>query len=239
MATVLGMLFFVGILFTCIIPLFIYVNKLNSYYYRAMTETREFDLDRGRESIDVYAYPLSDPINEINVYIKNRSPFSVDVVRVWTNNYSHVRWQKIPAMDDCIIESIQVELTETKPFYIKVSTARGNSFSSFTNPLYYKSDGEGSWSGGMGFTIQIVIETPPPQNQRFFHISVTDYGDFTYESDVVKKSRESSCFTAVAVPLQGTYHVTVTENQTPIPVTPESVTVTLSQRSQFVYAEAP
>ena len=243
MATVLGMLIFVGILFTCVIPLFLYINKVNSYYDRAATEIRQFDQDREGEWIDVYAYPSGDPPDKLNIYIKNLRPLSVKIVRVWINDDKFNFSFQIRAMETRTMEPIEVGLTETKAFYIKVMTARGNAFSSFTNPLYYVADG-GGWSGGTSFTIQIVIETLPPLRQRVFHVTVADDMDpanveFFYEAYVVKRALETTCFTAVTVPLDGDYYVTIEAVETGgAIITNKLVTVTTTERSQFLHVPA-
>jgi len=234
MSTVLGTLFFVGILFTSVIPLFLYVNKVNSYYDTAVTEMRQFDQDRERERIDVYAYPFNKTSSQINVYIKNRCPLSVKIVRVWVNDDKFEFSFEIPAMGDGTIENIEIQI-ETKAYYITVMTARGNTFSSYTNPLYY-TVGEG-WSGGMGFTIQVVIQTST-QATRFFKVNVTGPSSFTYHSDVLKRPHESSCLAVVTVTLEGEYHVRVKEGTNSIPVTPEYVYVDFGTPSRWVYANA-
>jgi len=243
MSTILGVLFFVGILFTCVIPLFIYVNKLNSYYYRAMTETREFDQDKESERIDVYAYPTSQS-GLLNIYIKNKSPLPVKIIRIWINDNLNNRTCKIPGMVGQTIESVNIsDMLPTDPgnsssFNIKVMTATGNSIASLTNTLYYtagETQGEGDWAGGMGFTIQVVIETPQ-EGTRFFHINITGPSEFTYEADVVKRPHESSCFAVVTVTEAGEYNIEVKEGTNPLIVTPNPVTLDQNMRSQWVYA---
>ena len=85
LATVLGTLIFVGILFTCVIPLFLYVNTVNSYYEKAVAEMRQFDQRHEMEDLEVYAYP-NDGNTELNVYIRNRCALDVRVIRLWVNN---------------------------------------------------------------------------------------------------------------------------------------------------------
>ena len=239
MATVLGMLIFVGVLFTCVIPLFLYVNKVNSIYDTAVTRMRQFDQDRESERIDVYAYPSGNPPDKISIYVKNKRPLSVKIVRVWINDDPFNFSFQISAMEGRTIEPILVDLTESKAFYIKVMTSRGDLFSSFTNPLYYTSGDGGGWSGGMGLTVQIVIETVT-EPVRFFHINVTNLlatPPFIYTADVVKRAHESSCLTVVTVPYQATYLVTVTDNQG-ILLKETDVAVDLNNPSGFVHVDA-
>ena len=129
-------------------------------------------------------------------------------------------------------------------FNIKLTTTSGNGFSSLTNPLYYTTGetGEGGWSGGMGFTIQIVILTSK-EGTRFFHVNVTNLEgtlDFAYQADLVKRPHESSCFTVVTVLAEGDYSVAIKEKGAadPLPGSPFTVTLTQSKPSEWVYANA-
>lgn len=233
-STILGTLFFVGILFTCVIPLFLYVNQANSRYDKTVVELRYIDEEGERERLDVYAYPLSVESDTLNVYIKNRSPLAVNVVRVWVNDTPFDRVAEVPAMQEYTITAIPVQLPPPGVCYVftvKVTTARGNSFASFTNPLYYQ-DG---WRGGMGFTIHVVIGTAR-RGTYFFHVEVTGPSDFTYGEDAVKRPHESTCFTVVTVTLAGTYRVTVKEGERIWG--DQEVSVDLSQPARWVYVEA-
>jgi len=236
------MLIFIGVLFTCVIPLFLYVNKVNSVYDQVAVEMGRLDEDRRREQIDVYAYPVSEQSDSLNVYIKNRAPFMVKAVRVWVNDQPFNLSISIPAMN-YTIESIDVhDMLPVNPgdcrsFNVKVTTARGNGFSSLTNPLYYTAGEGGGWSGGVGFTIQVVIQVENPQGTRFFHVEVAGPSGFLYEADVVKRTKESSCFVMVPIAIMGDYYVTVMEGDAYI-LEDKLVTIDMSNPSQLVYAYA-
>lgn len=242
-ATILGMLIFIGVLFTCVIPLFLYVNQVNSFYDRTVVDMRQFDQNKERERIDVFAYPLSSPFDYfLNIYIKNKFPLLVKIVRVWVNDEYFEPSFEIPAMGDGLIEHINISdmlpgnAGEKKSFYIKVTTARGNSFSSFTNPLCY-TDGSG-WSGGTGLTIQVIIETSKT-GQCFFCVVVSGPPGFPdYFANVEKRPHESSCFTVVTVPYEGAYKVTVKWETGQIIEQDIPVSVDLSHPSQWVYVNA-
>jgi len=57
MSTILGMLIFIGILFTCVMPFFLYINEVNSLYDQTVVEMKQEDQNRALENIEVYAYP--------------------------------------------------------------------------------------------------------------------------------------------------------------------------------------
>lgn len=230
------MLIFIGVLFTCVIPLFLHVNQVNSVYDQTVVDMKRFDENREEERIDVYAYPLSTDSQFLNIYMMNKCPLSVKIVRVWVNNIPFEYSFDIPAMEDRTIESVDISkiLPNTEIFNIKVTTFRGKIFPSLSNPLYYR----GGWTGG-GLTIQIVVETQTIEKTRFFHIIVTDdcqgNPSYTYETDVVKRPHQSSCLAVATVYLTGTYYVTVKEAGVIIPPENQLVVVSQNNPSKWVY----
>lgn len=230
MATVLGTLIFIGILFTCAIPFYLRINQANTYYTQVVDEMRRFDEKRGMEDIDVYAYPLSETSNELNVYIKNRCALSVTIVTMWVNAVQHkgiLVNPTIPSMEDQTYGPIPVTPEEGEDFYIEVLTNRGNRFASLTNPLTYTG---GTWYGGLGLSINIVFGY-----HGYFHFVVEGPAE-TSEGDVYRPPH-SDVLKRVDVAIEGTYHVTVTPRHgTPVE---EDVFVSWSTPSVWVYIREP
>jgi len=215
MATILGMLIFVGALFTCVIPLFLYVNQVNNFYDQTVVEMKHLDEDREREQIDLYAYPLSQSSSNVSVYVKNKCPLTVQIVRIWVNDQLFESSLLVPAMKYNTTEPIDINamLPEegTKSFRVKVTTSRGNTFSSLTNPLYYTAGDGGGWSGGTGFAINIVIE-----GDWFSSYNIKVYNVANPEPPLCDEDvwlfLETSYFKRVDIPEPGTYHVTITQD---------------------------
>jgi hypothetical protein len=215
MATILGMLIFIGVMFTCVIPLFLYVNQVNSIYDQAVVEMRNIDHDRLVEKIDVYVYPINQSSSNVNVFAKSKSPFSVDILRVWINDdYFNVSLQ-VPGMGWNISESLNIgEMlpTEgTKSFKGQVTTSRGNTFSSLTGSLYYTA-GVG-WSSGGTLSIYVLIFSYSSGTSKF-QVTVTDVSPpptVVYDEQVVLLGFTEGYILKVDVPQPGTYRVTVTE----------------------------
>jgi len=244
-STVLGMLIFIGVLFTCVIPLFLYVNEVNNMYDRTVMEMKQFDEDRESELLDVYAYPLGENDTRICLYIKNKCPLPVTVKRVWINNYAFDLSFNISSMQFNTTSPIDIRSllpTEgTKDFKIKVTTTRGNIFASLTNPLEYTAEDGGGWTGGVGFSINIVlvgiqkpwgvynfkVSNASDHNQVFYDITETIWGLF-----------EGSYFKRVNVPGPGTYEVTISrQNHSEwVEIHNESKTITWDNPSEWVYA---
>lgn len=220
-STILGMLIFIGVLFTCVIPLFLYVNEVNNMYDRTVVEMENFDEDRERELLDVYAYPLGQSDTEICLYLKNKCPLVVGVKRVWINNVAFELSFNVSSMQfnttDPIGVSSLLPTEGTKDFKVKVTTLRGNSFASLTNPLTYAA-GTG-WAGGVGFGINIVLEIERSHwpgymfRRAAYNFKVSNASNldqvFCDETERVYWSTQSY-FKRVNVPSPGIYNVTVT-----------------------------
>lgn len=212
MSTVFGMLIFIGVLFTCVIPLFLYVNQVNSYYDQAVIEMRHIDEDKQREMIDVYAYPYNTTSKAIYVYVKNQCPFSVDVIRIWVNDHCYNYTLKVPGLGWNVTEA--VDLTGILPpegnitIDTKVTTRRGNIVSSLVNPLYYSA--AVGWSSSGTLSINVVINRDH-QGTDTFNIKITKIGtgEVICDEDVRLIGNTKSYVKRVCLPQTGTYSAIV------------------------------
>jgi len=204
MSTVLGTVIFVGILFTSVIPLFVYVNQVNSYYDKTVTEMGRFDQEREMERVDVFAYPTGENLAELNVYIKNKCALVVRVIRVWVNNTFYDQEDLpnklpliLPGVSEDTITGIGIPYGY---FDVLVTTDRGNVFASLTNTIHVNASG---WEQGTyNFGIPIFI-TGGGQ----YKVNVTDHSDFL---DVVTIKSAPTAFRIIQVPKPGKYYVRVT-----------------------------
>ena len=208
MSTVLGMLTFIGVIFTCVIPMFLYVNEVDSLYDQTVYEMSNLDMERVQERIDVFAYPLNSSSDCLSVYIKNKCALDVKIVRVWANNrYYEFSNVTASAMDNCSIQNLnvsQLKVTDTL-LLVKVTSVRGKSYSSVTNPLFWNGT---SWVGAIGLYVQVVIESAR-QGQQKYRVEVTGPNGFNKASNVIKAPHENSVFLSVQVPYEGHYEITV------------------------------
>ena len=142
----------VGILFSTIIPLFIFVNSVDNYYDSTVVSMDIADQERKMEAIDVYAWGSNETGNDIDVLLENKGSITINITRVWvtrtdlertlvftSDNESSLPLQLI-ASGKSTIDSLDLtpilESNETDYFNIEVMTARGNKFPSKTNPLH-------------------------------------------------------------------------------------------------------
>ncbi len=236
MSTVLGMLIFVGILFTCVMPFFLYINKVNSLYDQTVVEMKQQDQDRALENIAVYAYPLNQSSSQIRLYIKNQCPLTVEIVRIWINNEYYASNLQISGMGENTTSPIDIQdmLSQVEgvgSFQVKVTTSRGNTFSSLTNPLQYSN--ESGWGGGPSFAVNIVIELE--LGVYYFIINVDDSNGTTIYHDEVWVVLESSIMRRVDVSGPGTYHVEITQTHGPDKTWSTDVQITLEEPTKWVY----
>jgi len=218
-STVLGMLIFIGILFTCVIPLFLYVNQVNSYYDQAVIEMEHIDEDKQREMIDVYAYPFNTTSKAIYVYVKNQCPFSVEVIRIWVNDHCYNYTLKVPGLGWNVTEAI--DLTGILPVQgnitidTKVTTRRGNIISSLVNPLYYSA--AAGWSSSGTLSINVVINRDH-QGTDTFNINVTKIGtgEVICNEDIRLIGNTKSYIKKVGLPQEGAYIAIVKCNGLPV-----------------------
>ena len=236
MSTVLGILIFIGILFTCVMPFFLYINEVNSIYDQTVIEMKHFDQDRAFENIDVYAYPLNQSSNQICVYIKSRCPLTVEIVRIWINDQYFPYNLQIPGMDEGTTDPIDVQdmisqVEGVESYQVKVTTARGNTFSSLTNPLQYSNDS--GWGGGQSFAINIVIELDPGVYD--FDIEVENSNGTTIYSEEIWVLFESSIMRKVDVSGPDTYHVVITQTHGQDKTWTTDVQITWEEPTKWVY----
>jgi hypothetical protein len=165
LSTVLGTLLLVGILFTCIIPVFLYVNEVNNYYDRTVVDMKIADEERGMENLEVYAYGEGDS-NNVSLFIINRGTLNAEVLRVWSVRADMQRaivfnsTLKIAASAQATITGLDLtRIIANDPyvdyFNFEVVTSRGRKYPSLVNPLHKSPSG---WETlGQRYQIHVVI----------------------------------------------------------------------------------
>lgn len=209
-STVLGTLIFVGILFTSVIPLFLYVNRVNSYYEVEVMEMRQFNQEREMERLEVYAYPVGENPTELYVFVKSKCALDqMKVVRVWVNDslYNETNLTNLPLVLSGVSEgTIQGINISYGYFDVWVTTNRGNVFASFTNTLHVNASGE--WEPGTyNFGIHIFITQAGKYN-----VTVTNDSGFWHHLDGIQAA--PTAYRVIAVPEPGMYDVNVTKGTT-------------------------
>ncbi len=246
-STVLGVLLMVGILFTTIIPLFIYVNSVNNYYDTTVVNMGIADQERGMEDVIVYAFGR-DESYDINVLLVNEGSISVNITRIWvmsmdlqriniftSENVSaalnaHDLPLQLNPSDQATIENLTLTLwmilddPDKDVFNIEITTARGNVFPSDTNPLSYNA---GSWGTGMNWPwLEIIVRSDEGQDD--FQVDVVGNSN-NYTKTISSEHVLGDYFTIIPVFKIGDYNVTVTkttQKSSPVELGTEILVVT-------------
>jgi hypothetical protein len=233
LVNVLGMLVMVGVFISAVIPLFLYVNQVNSFYNENIEEMTFQDQLKDSEKIDVLAYPVGESFTMMNVQVKNIGSTPVKVVRIWISeiaNQTSQLWNEthVPAMQDPIPPATQrtfynlslaVFNSDEMLLSVKLTTERGRMFASRTNPIWIS---EGGWSGDYSFpyNIQFVLESPKGQGtwkidgevKVWYNRTIDpDNLEVTYYKSVVMDQlvQGNVYLESVGVPYEGTYHLII------------------------------
>lgn len=152
--TVLGILIFVGILFSTFVPLQLYIKEHRILQISVQNEMDTNDGYRELEDLYVLAYPNNITSNEILVRVKNKGPIQVDVNNVWIRDEKEAINTGLIPGEEVIFGPFDVVLEENTTYPVKVSTERGRLFSSESGNLAFI---EGSWViQGLGISVQIA-----------------------------------------------------------------------------------
>lgn len=233
LATILGMLVTVGIFISAIIPLFLFVNNVNSYYNDKIEDMAFQDQLRAAEDLDVYAYPIGENFTEMNVQVKNMGTTPVKVERIWIseiNLQTSQFWNEthIPTLQDSIPPATQITFQNLSlaTFYndemllsVKLTTERGSTFASRTNPIWIS---EGGWTGDYSYpyNIQFVLQSPKGQGtwkiegeiHVWYNTSIDgDNLDIIYYKSVLMDQlvQGNVYLESAGLPYEGTYHFVV------------------------------
>lgn len=141
-STVLGAIIFIGILFSAVLPMYLFMRQADTIYDQTMFEMKRQDEARDREDLKVYVYPENLTSNEVNVTIKNIGEELVHVVRLWVND-TYISWNvTIPALgEESLEEPLVLDREAGSEYDVRVTTDRGNVFTSDCGILRYGDEG--------------------------------------------------------------------------------------------------
>jgi len=151
MATILGVLIFVGLIFSTVIPMYLIMKQADSLYESRKLEMSNLDQDRSKESLAVGVVPISQYSNVLNITVNNKCALVVKIIRIWINDTYSTASEVLQPMSVLSINSTVVTRTNSS-FNIIVGTERGNLFAAETGTLCYGASG---WDNG-------TVPEPPP-----------------------------------------------------------------------------
>lgn len=160
-ASILGVLIFVTIMFSSIIPMQLTMQQADSMKEQMIHEVEILDSQREMESLSVYPIPCLDDDTFI-LTLLNFCEFSIHVNRLWVNNTDYVLDVFVPAMDSIEIGPFDLVPHEGGRYDIRVTSSRGNVFTSSIGVLFYI---DGDWmSEILGF--RIILPSRPGRGSR-------------------------------------------------------------------------
>jgi len=152
-STILGVIIFVGIMFTSVIPMFLVMNQADTLHEIRKHDMKLLDEGHFREDISFYPYALTNDSDILNISITNKCGATVKIIRIWINNENYTLNENIQSMQTRVLENFIVELINQTSYTVKVVTEKGNSFSSVAGTLHHS---EGGWyTPSLGICVHI------------------------------------------------------------------------------------
>lgn len=214
-STILGTLIFVGIMFTAVIPMLLVMKQADIIYEMRKHELGILDQERRDEEVYVYVFPGTYDSATLTLKVQNRGNLVVNVVQVWINDDHHIladfvlqpmSWDQM-VLDDSIADFTPVP---GNWYLIRITTDRGNIFSSDSGSLHF--DSEGEWAEGM-FAINFLISYP---EAGWFDIDIkydNENGDSLVGAPFqIHKSSSGPAFDFFEVLSETLYYVKITKN---------------------------
>lgn len=140
-STILGTIIFIGIMFTAVIPMMLVMRQADTLHDTVKHEVEVLDDERSREILGFYAYPESQTSENVKVKIINNGEVLSHVVKIWINGEPEDADINIPTMSgkEQVIDDFSWEVGED--YDIRITTDRGNVFTSMNGILHYDTDG--------------------------------------------------------------------------------------------------
>lgn len=210
-STILGTIIFIGIMFTAVIPMLLVMKQADTIYEIRKHQASILDNERMYEDVYVYVFPVTEESTTLTLQVHNRGNLVVNVVQVWINDVPHL-------FDDFQVQPMswlgkELDYFTAVPdnwYFIKITTDRGNIFSSDSGSLHY--DSEGNWDEGM-FAINFFISYPAA---GWFDVEIREGSEtgplLTDPPFKIHKSSSSPAFDFFNVLSATTYYVKITKN---------------------------
>jgi len=148
-STILGVLIFIGILFTSVVPMQLVMQQSDYILERKKLEMEVKDDERSKENLQVMAYPNTSNSSEMYIRIDNKGEVAAKIVRIWFNDDYQTTDTVVKTKDNVNMGPFPVSPKNNSFNKISLATERGNAFSSLTGSLYYS---DGTW-----YTTQLSI----------------------------------------------------------------------------------
>ena len=217
-STILGVIIFVGIMFTAVIPMFLVMNQADTLHEIRKVEVGRLDEEHAMENVFFHLETSIEPDPEteidkpiITLVFYNRGELAVRIIHVWINDELRDVNYLIPptGQSSWILGGFENPPPEEPlSFSIMAVTDRGNIFLPTSgNPEYSFILGVGSWNHDV-YTIYIMMTETRPQLHALITFLDPEGSDITVFNDNLDNNQEGY---ALGVPFPGTYLIIVTQ----------------------------
>lgn len=187
LSTTLGLMIFIGVVFTAIIPMQLVMQQADNISERKKKAIESFDVERSREQLLVSVYPNPTNSSELMVRVQNKGDVIVKIVRIWVNDDLTPQSQMIATKDAESLGPIPVAVQNATFYLVEVTTERGNVFRSYTGSVYYS---DGTWYvSQLSITVNILNNQGQykiwVQNSTLHEVGYWDSGGIVHD-DVVQ-----------------------------------------------------
>ena len=141
-SSILGTIIFVGIMFTAVIPMMLVMKRADTVYTQTLHEVETADEERENEIVEIYAYPVEEASDDLKIRVSNNGVVPIRAIRIWINDDNYTQSTLIDSQEYEILGPITVQTQDGESYVIKVTTERGNTYTSVAGTLYFQ---DGSW----------------------------------------------------------------------------------------------
>ena len=206
-STVFGTIIFIGIMFTAVIPMFLFMRQADTLHEMRKYELTIMDEERAREEIFFHLETeiVDEPI--ITLKINNRGALAVRITRVWINDEPRPVDYFLPPISQSefeLVDLIDPESPDPVSFSLMIVTDQGSLFAPYSpNPTYDPILG-GSWEHDF---YRIYIMMTNLESQLHIFVTLVDPPEVCFDYDVDNNKPGYR----ISVPAPGQYQVVVTK----------------------------
>jgi archaellum component FlaF (FlaF/FlaG flagellin family) len=141
-ATILGTLIFISVLFSAIIPLQLVMQQADKAKLQEIEAAEQVDEDGNMEDLTVLYYPKNQSSNQIYVRVKNSGDIGLHMERLWIKDTKYALDKQLDLNNETTLGPYTIDLEENTTYAVKIITERGQIFSADMISLTYS---DGTW----------------------------------------------------------------------------------------------
>jgi len=149
-------------MFTAVIPMMLVMRQADTLHEMRKHELGILDQERAMESLCLYVCPDGPSSKNVEVTIVNNCEVLIRVVSLWINNETVIMEIDIPSLSEEVLVPLALDPVNGDEYDIRVTTDRGNVYTSENGILYYQED---AWvTETLG--IRIILPSRPGKGAR-------------------------------------------------------------------------